>query len=162
MEINFAMGDIDFLQKQREVGDLIERIEQDHIRLKNARDITKNRFVKNDLLAKCRTAAIQNAKILQDKVDILKIKYSRELGIVDEATPDELRQINELKVQERAQEFVENVKEVYITFASMQTKSLAERLFYTKNWSKLLRVREYMKRNQIIKVAEEASPEQKL
>ena len=43
VEINFGSADIEMLEKQNQIGKLIERIENDHIMLSNAGH-NKNRF----------------------------------------------------------------------------------------------------------------------
>ena len=49
VEINLAMGDIDYLVKQQEIHKMIEEIEIDHLLMSEANK-NSNRFIKNDLL----------------------------------------------------------------------------------------------------------------
>lgn len=72
VEINFGIGDISFLDKQKEIGALIEEIETNHILIEEANKST-NRFSKNDLLTKAKTNALKNAQVLQREVDVFKI-----------------------------------------------------------------------------------------
>lgn len=51
---------------------------------------------------------------------------------------------------------------MYVTFASMQTKNLVERLFYTKDYSKIMRLSEAFKRNKKLNPATEENKEQKI
>lgn len=51
VEINFGMEDIEFLNKQKQIGVLIEEIETDHIQIEDANQ-SQNRFKKNDMMTK--------------------------------------------------------------------------------------------------------------
>ena len=55
-------------------------------------------------------------------------------------------------MRKKAIDFIDTVKQIYVTFGSMQTKNLVERLFYTKNYSKIMRLSEAFKRNKQLKV----------
>ena len=50
----------------------------------------------------------------------MKIKFKDELGIANEIKlSEEEKEIDELKVKERADVFVNSIQNVYVTFASM-------------------------------------------
>lgn len=61
----------------------------------------------------------------------MKLRFRNELGIQDEVQlNEEEKDLDESKVKWRAACFVNGVKNVYITFASMQTKNLVAKLFF--------------------------------
>ena len=60
------------LEKQREMGDLIEQIEQDHIQLRNSWDL-KSRFKKSEEEAKAKMSAIHSIQKLDNIVNLIKI-----------------------------------------------------------------------------------------
>lgn len=88
--------------------------------------------------------AVLGAERVQREVEILKNKHARQLGIHNEESKvEEVGQIDEERVRKEAKEFVRNVKQVYVTFKSMQAKNLAEKLFYKRSWTKLFRITEH-------------------
>lgn len=65
----------------------------------------------------------------------MKLSYPGRLGVKkEESAPEEAMAIDEARVRASATKFVKNVKQVYVTFKSMQAKNLAEKLFYQRNW----------------------------
>ena len=77
------------LEKQREMGDLIEQIEQDHIQLRNSQDL-KSRFKKSEEEAKAKMSAIQSIQKLENIVNLIKIQFKDRLGIKDlKVAPEE-------------------------------------------------------------------------
>lgn len=56
-EINFAETDIELIEKQRQMGELIAKIEEDHIKMIKMEE-SENRFKKNEEVAKAKTRAI--------------------------------------------------------------------------------------------------------
>ena len=164
-EINFGMGDIDMLERQREIGNLISSIEKDHIQIMNSHQHNSNRFVKNEVVSKAKVAALEKTKVLHDKVEILKIKYKDRLGLREEvadAAPEEIASIDELKVKQKAKDFTDNVTLLYITFASMQTKHLVERLFFKPDYTRMLRISEIFKAHKKLELKSLSEPERKL
>jgi hypothetical protein len=74
----------------------------------------------------------------------MKLRFVNVLGLQDEMkVNEEEKDIDEIKVKWRAENFVNGIKNVYITFASMQTKNLVAKLFFEPSLQKLLRVSEY-------------------
>ena len=103
-----------------------------------------NRFKKNEELSRAKIAALEKVKRLQDQVEVMKLRFRHELGLQDEVqVDDEEQDIDEIQVKWRASSFVHGVKNVYVTFASMQTKNLVAKLFFEPSLQKLLRISEY-------------------
>ena len=53
---------------------------------------------------------------------------------------EEIDEIDELKVKKDAKRFLESINRIYITFASMETRNFVEKLFPSKDYSKMLRL----------------------
>lgn len=132
VEINLGETDIELLEKQREMGKLISQIEENHIKIQKLEEQAGgNRFKKNEELSKAKIAALEQVKKLKDQVEVMKLRFRHELGLQDEVQVDEEeKDIDEIKVKWRAASFVNGVKNVYVTFASMQTKNLVAKLFF--------------------------------
>jgi hypothetical protein len=74
---------------------------------------------------------------------VFKIKYGENLGLQKiQVEQEELETIDELKVRQRAKEMHENIVKAFVTFESIKTKNLVERLFWKTSYKKLLRVSE--------------------
>lgn len=117
------------------------------------------------MVSKAKVAAIEKTKVLHDQVEILKIKYKDRLGLREEAVdagPEEVDTIDELKVKQKAKDFTNNVMLLYITFASMQTKHLVERLFFKPDYSRMLRISEIFKAHKKMDLKPSSEPERKL
>jgi len=114
------------------MGLLISQIEENHIKMQKLEEQAGgNRFKKNEGLSKAKIAALGKVKKLQDQVEVMKLRFQHELGLQDEVqVDDEEKDIDEIQVKLRATSFVNGVKNVYVTFASMQTKNLVAKLFF--------------------------------
>lgn len=114
------------------MGEVISQIEENHIKVQKLEEQTGgNRFKKNAAVAKAEIAAREGVRKLQDQVDVMKLRFRHELGLQDEVhVNDEEKDIDEIQVKYAATSFVNGVKNVYVTFASMQTKNLVAKLFF--------------------------------
>jgi len=114
------------------MGELISQIEENHIKMQKLAEQTGgNRFKKNEELAKAKIAAVAQVAKLQDQVEVMKLRFQHELGLQDEVhVNEEEKDIDEIQVKYAATSFVNGVKNVYVTFASMQTKNLVAKLFF--------------------------------
>lgn len=48
---------------------------------------------------------------------------------------EEIAHVDELRVRKEALDFVQNVKQVFVTFKTMEAKNLAVKIFYQRAWN---------------------------
>lgn len=77
VEINFGLANIECLVKQRQVVELTNKVEVQHVKMMRLMTNEQNRFKKNEEMAKIKKDAIKAAGKLQHDVDILKIKFAK-------------------------------------------------------------------------------------
>ena len=131
----------------RDINKIVKDIEKQHAILVQQKTNSK-RFFKNQMVGEAKKKITESETALRQQLDILKLKYGEELGINEEieVSEEEKQQIDELKVKQKAEDFIKDIHKIYITFASIKTKKVLEKHFLQKNvsLSKSLRIGEIL------------------
>ena len=75
IEIALITSDVELSHKLLEITDILTDLEQEHATILGAQ-VSKRRFIKNDIISKAKVAITSKVNKLQYKLDILKHKYS--------------------------------------------------------------------------------------
>ena len=136
VDINLQTSDMDICEKQKDLKKTLKQIELNYIDILNKKE-SKERFQRNIVIGEAKAKIMLQVNALRHQLDILKVGYSEELGIEKvELSPEEMEEIDELKVRSKAKQFFESIVKIHVTFVSMEAKNLVESLFWQPKVSK--------------------------